>query len=168
MADAGTAGGDSQGPTADGVPALSQARQQQAGTAMGQQLQALEAGGFQLTAVVAARDGQVGELWAQVLDYLRRSHFRVLGVFRSVRSIDRSVLEAATSVVTCKGAESSLQVHPDEEASEPKDSAGDDQCTICLEDFQAGEELRVLPCKHRYHRSCVDCWLLQARRPECP
>ncbi|KAK5169346.1 uncharacterized protein LTR77_005321 [Saxophila tyrrhenica] len=33
-------------------------------------------------------------------------------------------------------------------------------CSICTEDFQAGEDQRVLPCDHRFHPACVDPWLL--------
>jgi hypothetical protein len=33
-------------------------------------------------------------------------------------------------------------------------------CSICAEDFKLGEDLRVLPCKHRFHAPCVDPWLL--------
>mmetsp|Transcript_10023 Transcript_10023/g.22772 ORF Transcript_10023/g.22772 Transcript_10023/m.22772 type:complete len:218 (+) Transcript_10023:580-1233(+) len=44
---------------------------------------------------------------------------------------------------------------------------GDDQkCMVCLEAFAAGENLRTLPCLHRYHQSCVDEWLSRSR--ECP
>lgn len=39
-------------------------------------------------------------------------------------------------------------------------------CMVCLEGFTAGEELRILPCLHRYHKSCVDTWL--ARNRHCP
>ena len=33
-------------------------------------------------------------------------------------------------------------------------------CSICTEDFTRGEEVRVLPCKHKFHPDCVDPWLL--------
>jgi len=33
-------------------------------------------------------------------------------------------------------------------------------CSICTEDFTIGEEVRVLPCNHKFHPDCVDPWLL--------
>lgn len=38
----------------------------------------------------------------------------------------------------------------------------DQTCPICIQDFEAGEDLRVLPCdaRHRFHRDCIDPWLL--------
>ena len=33
-------------------------------------------------------------------------------------------------------------------------------CSICTEDFVKGEDVRVLPCNHKYHPECVDPWLL--------
>ncbi|KAL1562789.1 RING-type E3 ubiquitin transferase [Salvia divinorum] len=32
-------------------------------------------------------------------------------------------------------------------------------CTICLEDYKHGESLKILPCRHGFHSSCVDSWL---------
>ncbi|XP_066220760.1 E3 ubiquitin-protein ligase RNF43 isoform X1 [Saccopteryx leptura] len=39
-------------------------------------------------------------------------------------------------------------------------------CTICLEEFSEGQELRVISCLHEFHRACVDPWLHQHRT--CP
>lgn len=33
-------------------------------------------------------------------------------------------------------------------------------CSICTDDFLVGEDLRVLPCDHKFHPSCVDPWLI--------
>ena len=33
-------------------------------------------------------------------------------------------------------------------------------CSICTEDFVKGEDVRVLPCNHKYHPVCIDPWLL--------
>lgn len=39
-------------------------------------------------------------------------------------------------------------------------------CSICLEEYTAGEQIRALPCLHRFHCSCIDSWLRQQRT--CP
>lgn len=40
-------------------------------------------------------------------------------------------------------------------------------CSICLEDFEVGEKLRVLPCNHLFHLECIQPWLTE-RYPNCP
>merc|ERR1712176_5857 len=41
-------------------------------------------------------------------------------------------------------------------------------CTVCMEAFREGEELRILPCLHRFHKGCIDRWLcLNCSCPLC-
>ena len=46
------------------------------------------------------------------------------------------------------------------------DSNQHDSCTICLESFKHNEEIRMLPCLHVFHSTCVDNWL--RRCATCP
>jgi len=41
-----------------------------------------------------------------------------------------------------------------------------DTCAVCIETYRIGETVRILPCNHRFHKNCIDQWLL-ARRT-CP
>ncbi|KAJ1975622.1 hypothetical protein H4R34_004264 [Dimargaris verticillata] len=40
-------------------------------------------------------------------------------------------------------------------------------CTICLEDYTAQQQVRVLPCHHVYHAGCIDTWLT-TKHSRCP
>lgn len=47
------------------------------------------------------------------------------------------------------------------QGKERKSSRQDSKtCSICTEDFVEGRNVRILPCRHIYHRRCIDPWLL--------
>ncbi|KAF6775380.1 hypothetical protein AHF37_05763 [Paragonimus kellicotti] len=45
-------------------------------------------------------------------------------------------------------------------------SSGCDQCAVCIELYRASEVVRILPCRHVFHKKCIDPWLLEQR--SCP
>lgn len=41
------------------------------------------------------------------------------------------------------------------------------QCLICLDDYEPEDQVRVMSCRHAFHKGCVDEWLLKGRN-NCP
>lgn len=42
----------------------------------------------------------------------------------------------------------------------------DSDCAVCIDPYKAGDIVRMLPCRHVFHKTCVDPWLLEHRT--CP
>ncbi|EHA8590900.1 putative RING finger protein C4G3.12c [Cocos nucifera] len=41
------------------------------------------------------------------------------------------------------------------------------QCYICLVEYEEGDCIRILPCNHEFHQTCIDKWLKEIHRV-CP
>ncbi|EDW74057.2 uncharacterized protein Dwil_GK21726 [Drosophila willistoni] len=41
-----------------------------------------------------------------------------------------------------------------------------DCCAICIEAYKPSDIIRILPCKHEFHKNCIDPWLIEHRT--CP
>lgn len=54
---------------------------------------------------------------------------------------------------------------------EPNASADDEECALCMESFAESDELRVLKCRHYFHKACIDEWLVVGQKSKsrsCP
>jgi E3 ubiquitin-protein ligase BIG BROTHER-like protein len=43
--------------------------------------------------------------------------------------------------------------------AQDKQDSNMEQCVICRVEFEQGESLIALPCKHSYHSECINQWL---------
>ncbi|KAI1119971.1 hypothetical protein F5Y10DRAFT_144207 [Nemania abortiva] len=59
-----------------------------------------------------------------------------------------------------EGAPAPTSSTTDKAKKEPEPAEENPGCSICTEDFTVGEDVRVLPCNHKYHPACVDPWLV--------
>lgn len=83
------------------------------------------------------------------------------------QGIDSAAVDSRTATMTYSG-ESPVRSDPSSSPvrSVPSPSSEERKCMVCLEEFKAGDNLRILPCLHRYHRDCIDPWLARSRH--CP
>eukprot|EP00188_Purpureofilum_apyrenoidigerum_P005908 Plantae.Rhodophyta-Purpureofilum_apyrenoidigerum.ctg828.p1 GENE.Plantae.Rhodophyta-Purpureofilum_apyrenoidigerum.ctg828~~Plantae.Rhodophyta-Purpureofilum_apyrenoidigerum.ctg828.p1 ORF type:complete len:235 (-),score=28.53 Plantae.Rhodophyta-Purpureofilum_apyrenoidigerum.ctg828:357-1061(-) len=44
----------------------------------------------------------------------------------------------------------------------------EENCIVCLANMTDGQKIRELKCKHRFHVSCCDAWLIYRRKNWCP
>lgn len=44
------------------------------------------------------------------------------------------------------------------------------ECAVCVENYEVGDEIRILPCFHEFHKCCIDRWFLsgKAGAHKCP
>lgn len=76
--------------------------------------------------------------------------------------------ETVTPATTCGLTPSAIKALPCEIVTRDSMHSSDQcECPICIMDVEPGDTVRYLPgCGHRFHRSCIDLWLL--RRADCP
>ncbi|KAL4318196.1 hypothetical protein GQ457_18G003950 [Hibiscus cannabinus] len=83
-------------------------------------------------------------------------------LFEVLDDIHRQPASLSLSMVSLPAPESvvdsfPLRSHKKLEAAETADAI--EQCYICLADYDDGDKIRVLPCQHEFHMTCVDKWL---------
>jgi hypothetical protein len=95
---------------------------------------------------------QVNYVWILTHRVVCVSMFYFLKNSKINRGIPEQVLEKYTKLIEFK---------------RPWDGFGGEECAICFGEYAEGESVRVLNCRHHFHQSCVDVWLLE-RHNHCP
>ena len=66
--------------------------------------------------------------------------------------------EASTQAATTENTGSGTRPQP---TGDPIANADNGlACSVCTDDFAKGQDVRVLPCNHKFHPECIDPWLL--------
>jgi hypothetical protein len=92
----------------------------------------------------------------------------LLNSFQQQQGIDAAAVEGRTAEMTFA---ESPDRHSATDATSParnetEANSEERKCMVCLEEFKAGDKLRILPCLHRYHTDCIVEWLRRNRH--CP
>ncbi|KAK1288886.1 E3 ubiquitin-protein ligase RING1-like [Acorus calamus] len=90
-------------------------------------------------------------------------------LFEVLDEIHRQPVSLPLSMVSSPAPESVVNMFPLKShcKSDVAESGDVEQCYICLAEYEEGDKIRVLPCRHEYHMSCVDKWLKEIHRV-CP
>ncbi|KAF8730098.1 hypothetical protein HU200_017065 [Digitaria exilis] len=91
-------------------------------------------------------------------------------LFEVLDEIHRQPASLSLSMVSAQAPESvvnSLPCRSYKKHEAPQCSDDMEQCHICLTEYEDGEQIRTLPCKHEFHLQCVDKWLKEIHRV-CP
>lgn len=83
----------------------------------------------------------------------------IMTVPESTPAVSQTKTVPATTTIE-SGMGPNTQAESIKSGQEPVAADGELGCSICTEDFTTGEDVRVLPCKHKYHPACIDPWLL--------
>ncbi|WVF66643.1 hypothetical protein IAT40_001384 [Kwoniella sp. CBS 6097] len=67
-----------------------------------------------------------------------------------------------------KAAEDVLEILPWGQFGEREGMDRDEYCSVCHDEYEDEVKIAVTPCKHMYHKDCLDTWLDTPNHSSCP
>ncbi|WWD22795.1 hypothetical protein CI109_107289 [Kwoniella shandongensis] len=67
-----------------------------------------------------------------------------------------------------KAAESTLETVPWGGLGDREGMPKDEYCSVCHDEYNDEDSIAVTPCKHMYHKDCLDTWLNTPNTSSCP
>ena len=44
----------------------------------------------------------------------------------------------------------------------------EEECSICIEDYNTNDVIRILDCNHSFHTNCIESWIQYSSKTQCP
>ncbi|ROT40286.1 hypothetical protein SODALDRAFT_92952 [Sodiomyces alkalinus F11] len=103
------------------------------------------------------------ELESASIDHPMRNRATDAGATGAEERDEEDRREAVAQGRAIDGEPGAAMARHDSAAGRPGGNTADSQtigCSICTDDFKLGEDVRVLPCSHKFHPPCIDPWLI--------
>ena len=121
-----------------------------------------------------ALSGHLSPASVEIIEMLKASQTMYSGPSAARRERASSVLRDTPSSHRV-GEKLTQREHPSEEDEKAAEISSegelerDDECPVCADEFEAGDQIVTLPdCRHTFHAACVFQWLeLQSNCPMC-
>ncbi|CBJ30842.1 conserved unknown protein [Ectocarpus siliculosus] len=82
--------------------------------------------------------------------------------------LPRATGEDAAEEQASAAAKAAAEDDPTRAQSDSGEWSTGQACIVCFGDYEPGDRLALLPCRHVYHAQCIDEWLDRAKIPSCP
>ncbi|GJN07029.1 hypothetical protein PR202_ga24818 [Eleusine coracana subsp. coracana] len=93
---------------------------------------------------------RIRELWAEMQRFWLRSKAAI--IMREARARENRCFRGVSA------SDKAILALREPNLDKPAAAAGQD-CPVCFEDVKEGDMLRVMPCSHCFHMSCIYKWL---------